>query len=52
MMPIPPSSAITIAIGARVTVSMFAETTGRLTDSFVVSRDAQIDRAGSRLDTR
>jgi hypothetical protein len=47
-MPMPPSSACTIAIGARVTVSMFAETMGRLS---VMCRDRREDRsmtAGSR----
>ena len=48
MIPIPPSSACTIAIGARVTVSMFAETIGRLS---VMARESRQDRsiaAGSR----
>ena len=48
IMPMPPSSACTIAIGARVTVSMFAETMGRLS---VMRRDRREDRsmtAGSR----
>ncbi len=48
MMPMPPSSACTIAIGARVTVSMFAETMGRLS---VMRRERREDRsmaAGSR----
>src|SRR3954447_10507174 len=48
MIPIPPSSACTMAIGARVTVSMFAETIGRLS---VIRRDRREDRSiavGSR----
>src|SRR3954467_3560652 len=48
MMPMPPSSACTIAIGARVTVSMFAETIGRFK---VIRRDRRDERsmaAGSR----
>ena len=48
MMPMPPSSAWTIAIGARVTVSMLAETIGRFS---VMRRESRHDRsmtAGSR----
>jgi hypothetical protein len=47
----PPSSACTIAIGARVTVSMFAETIGRLS---VIPRDRRQDKSirdGSRRTT-
>ena len=39
MMPMPPSSACTIAIGARVTVSMLADTIGRCSVSVGVRRD-------------
>jgi hypothetical protein len=48
MTPIPPSSAWTMAIGARVTVSMLAETIGRFN---VMRRDSLHDRSiaeGSR----
>ena len=48
MMPMPPSSAWTMAIGARVTVSMLADTIGR---SSLIRRDSWQDRsivAGSR----
>ena len=47
MMPSPPSSACTIAIGARVTVSMLAETSGRL--SVMCSREAARQIDGGRV---
>ena len=43
MMPMPPSSAWTIAIGARVTVSMLAETIGRFSVMRRDSRHGQVD---------
>ncbi len=46
MMPMPPSSAWTIAIGARVTVSMLAETIGRRSVMCSDKRDVEIDRRG------
>ena len=52
MMPSPPSSAITIAISARVTVSMLAETIGRFSVSDVVRRADRSMVAGSRRSTR
>jgi hypothetical protein len=48
MIPMPPSSAWTIAIGARVTVSMLAETIGRFRVIRRVSRDERSIAAGSR----
>ena len=51
MMPMPPSSAMTIAISARVTVSMLAETTGRFSVSDVVRRADRSMVAGSRRST-
>ena len=46
MIPMPPSSAMTIAIGARVTVSMLADTTGRLIVSRRRQAGAQVNRGG------
>ena len=51
MMPMPPSSAMTIAISARVTVSMLAETIGRFRVSEVVRRADRSIVAGSRRST-
>ena len=48
MMPMPPSSAWTIAIGARVTVSMLADTSGRLSVMFVEKRQDRSITDGSR----
>jgi hypothetical protein len=48
MMPMPPSSAWTIAIGARVTVSMLADTSGRLSVMFVEKRQDRSMTDGSR----
>ena len=47
MMPMPPSSACTIAIGARVTVSMLAETIGRFSVMRREQRAGQVD--GGRI---
>ena len=44
----PPSSACTIAIGARVTVSMLADTSGRLSVMCVENRHDKSMAAGSR----
>src|SRR5215203_4334640 len=49
MMPMPPSSAWTIAIGARVTVSMLAETIGRFSVIRRESWQVRSIRDGSRL---
>ena len=51
MMPMPPSSAWTIAIGARVTVSMLAETIGRRSVMCSDKRDLRSIDAGSRRST-
>jgi hypothetical protein len=48
MIPMPPSSAWTIAIGARVTVSMFAETIGRFNTMCCDTRHDRSITAGSR----
>lgn len=48
MMPMPPSSATAMAIAARVTVSMLAETIGRLRVIAVDSRPRRSIRSGSR----
>ncbi len=48
MMPRPPSSACTIAIGARVTVSMLADTSGRLRVMWVEKRHDRSMADGSR----
>ena len=48
MMPRPPSSAWTIAIGARVTVSMFAETIGRFSVMCCETRHERSIADGSR----
>jgi hypothetical protein len=49
--PMPPSSAITTAISARVTVSMLAETIGRRSMSRGVSLDDRSRLSGSRRST-
>ena len=48
MMPRPPSSAWTMAIGARVTVSMLADTSGRLSVMCVENRHDRSITDGSR----
>ena len=48
MMPMPPSSAWTIAIGARVTVSMLADTIGRLQREVLRDAARQVDRRRDR----
>ena len=48
MMPRPPSSACTIAIGARVTVSMLADTSGRFSVMWVEKRHDRSMTDGSR----
>ena len=50
MIPMPPSSAWTMAIGARVTVSMLAETIGRFSARCCETRHDRSIAAGSRRD--
>ena len=49
MKPMPPSSASTVAMAARVTVSMLAETSGRRSGMCSETRDVRSIVAGSRL---
>ena len=51
MIPMPPSSACTMAIGARVTVSMLADTIGRFSVRCCDTRHERSMAAGSRRAT-